>query len=159
MINTKINLITKKVDELIPYENNPRHNDDAVEPVSKSIQDNGYKVPIIIDGNNVIITGHTRLKALKKLGVEEIDCILADDLSEEQVKAFRLIDNKTSEFAVWDAEKLQEELANMNIDLSEFGFIETEDIDLSEFFEDVDEVKEKEPKKIQCPHCGEWIEV
>ena len=158
MINTKINLISKKVDELIPYENNPRHNDDAVEPVSKSIQDNGYKVPIIIDSNNVIITGHTRLKALKKLGVKEIDCILADDLSEEQVKAFRLIDNKTSEFAKWDDVKLDEELATLENSLEEFGFIQLSDIDYSQFFEEAEE-KPKKAKTIICPHCGEEFEV
>ena len=155
MINTKINLVNKKIDELIPYENNPRHNDGAVNPVAESISEHGYKVPIIIDGNNVIVTGHTRLKALKQLGVESVDVIVADDLTEEQVKAFRLIDNKTSELSEWDFMLLEEEMAGLDIDLSVFGFDHVESIDWAEV-EDLSEKTYKEPetKKLRCPHCN-----
>mgnify|MGYP002514876955 CR=1 FL=1 len=90
-------IVNKKIEELKPYENNPRFNDDAVEYVAKSIKEFGFKVPMVIDKNNTIITGHTRYKAALELGLEEVPCIIADDLTEEQIKAFRLSDNKVSE--------------------------------------------------------------
>lgn len=159
MINTEIKLIRKKVNDLLPYENNPRHNDDAVDPVSESIVKYGYKVPIIIDGDGTVVTGHTRLKALQKLGIEEVDVILADDLSDEQVREFRLVDNKVSEFAKWDSVKLEEEMASLENSLEGFGFISLSDIDYDQFFEDVTEEKEKKKKTVVCPHCGEEFEV
>ena len=111
------------VGELKPYENNPRFNDDAVEYVANSIQEFGFKVPIVIDKNNVIVTGHTRLKAALELGLEEVPCIVADDLTDEQVKAFRLADNKVSELAEWDYEKLDLEINDiLDLDMEEFGF-------------------------------------
>lgn len=146
-------IIYVNVNELKEYENNPRKNEKAIEAVEKSIKDYGFKNPIIIDEKYVIVCGHTRLLAAKNLGYEKVPCIMADDLSEEQIKAFRLIDNKTNEFAEWDFEKLNEELSSLEIDLSEFGFIENTDIDVDEFFEEPEE-KEKEPKYITCPHCG-----
>lgn len=81
-----MNIIDVEVEKLIPYENNPRKNDEAVDKVALSISAFGFKVPIVIDANNVIVTGHTRLKAAKKLGLKTVPCILADDLSEEQIK-------------------------------------------------------------------------
>lgn len=159
MINTEIKLIRKKVNDLLPYENNPRHNEGAVDPVSESIVRYGYKVPIIIDGNGTIITGHTRLKALQKLGIESVDVILADDLSDEQVKEFRLVDNKVSEFAKWDSVKLEEELANLENSLEEFSFMSITDMDIDSFFEEKPESAEKKPKTVICPHCGEEFEV
>ena len=115
-------LIYKNIDELIPYENNPRVNEKAVDGVANSIKEFGFKVPIIIDNANVIVAGHTRLKAAKKLGITDIPCIVADDLSEDQVKAFRLADNKVSELSEWDFNKLEAELANIAMDMSDFGF-------------------------------------
>lgn len=114
-----------KVGDIIPYENNPRFNDGAVDAVANSIKEFGFKVPIVVDKNNVIIAGHTRLLASKKLGLEKVPVIFADDLSEEQVKAFRLADNKVGEIAQWDYAKLNEELKElegMEIDMSQFGF-------------------------------------
>ena len=84
-----------KIQDLKPYEKNPRKNDEAVNFVAESIKQFGFKVPIIIDKNNVIVAGHTRFKAAKKLGISEVPCIVADDLTEEQIKAFRLADNTT----------------------------------------------------------------
>ena len=114
-----------KIDQLKEYENNPRNNDSAVSAVAQSIRDFGFKVPIIIDRNNVIVAGHTRLKAAKSLGMDKVPCIVADDLTEEQVKAFRLADNKTAELAEWDFEKLETELAELaelGVDMDGFGF-------------------------------------
>ena len=157
---TDMQIIKKNVNELVPYENNPRHNDDAVEYVANSIEQFGFKVPIIIDKDNVIVAGHTRLKAAKKLGMEYVPCILADDLSEEQVRAFRLADNKVGELAGWDFTKRDEELAKiLDIDMSMFSFKEDE-FDINDMFEKV-ETQEKEHKKktVTCPHCGETFEV
>ena len=117
--------ITKKVSELIPYVNNPRNNDDAIDAVASSIKNFGFKVPIVVDSNNEIINGHTRLKAAKKLGLETVPVIVADDLTPEQIKAFRLADNKVGEIATWDEDALiieLEELENLNFDMSEFNF-------------------------------------
>lgn len=156
-------IITKKIDELIPYVNNPRYNDDAVEYVANSIKEFGFKVPIIIDKNNEIVAGHTRYKASIELGLNEVPCIVADDLTEEQIKAFRLADNKVSEKAEWNFELLDEELANLDIDMSDFGF-ENLDIDLdindSEFVQDTEITRNKDDKKeIICPNCGEKIAI
>lgn len=116
-------IIYRKVGELTPYENNPRINDEAVDYVAKSIEEFGFKNPIIIDHDNVIVAGHTRLLACKQLGIEDVPCIMADDLTDGQVKAFRLVDNKTSEFAEWDYDLLTDELASIaDIDMSEHGF-------------------------------------
>ena len=108
--------------ELIPYSNNPRNNDGAVEAVAASIKEFGFKVPIIIDNDNVIVAGHTRLKAAQKLGLVNVPCIKADDLTPEQLKAFRLADNKVGELATWDFDKLEEELDALDMDMSAFGF-------------------------------------
>ena len=111
------------VDSLIPYANNPRMNDNAVDAVAASIKEFGFKVPIVVDGENVIINGHTRLKAAHKLGLKQVPVIVADDLTPEQVKAFRLVDNKTSEIAEWDMDKLDIELDSIaDIDMRDFGF-------------------------------------
>ena len=115
-------IINKKIEEIKPYANNPRFNDEAVEYVANSIKEFGFKVPIIIDKNNEIIAGHTRYKASLELGLDEVPCIVADDLNEEQVKAFRLADNKVSEKSEWNFELLFEELQNINMDMSLFDF-------------------------------------
>lgn len=115
----------KKIDELKPYKNNPRKNDKAVDVVVKSIKEFGFKNPIILDKNNEIIAGHTRLKAAKKLGLKEVPTIRADDLTQEQVKAFRIMDNKSGEKAEWDLDILVEEFGSIN-NLEFTGFSEAE---------------------------------
>lgn len=155
-------IVQRKVNELIPYENNPRINDEAVEYVKNSIKEFGFKVPIIIDKNNVIVAGHTRLKASLELGLKEVPCIIADDLTEEQVKAFRLADNKVSEKSQWNFNKLDEELDSiLDIDMSLFDFnLNTDNVNLDDFFEEsTKEEKKEELKTIICPHCGEKIEI
>ena len=154
-----MNIVYKKVDELKPYENNPRFNDDAVEYVANSIKEFGFKVPIVIDKNNIIVAGHTRYKASQKLGLTEVPVIIADDLNEEQIKAFRLADNKVSEKASWNFDLLDEELENLDIDMEPYGFEEIENIDIDSFFEDNNVVKESKPIIIKCPHCEQTFEL
>ena len=117
-------IVNKKINEIKPYENNPRFNDDAVEKVANSIKEFGFKVPIVIDKDGVIVAGHTRYKASIELGLEEVPCIVADDLTEEQIKAFRLADNKVAELSSWNTDKLGEELKGLDLDLdmTDFGF-------------------------------------
>lgn len=115
-------IVYKSIDDLKPYINNPRFNDDAVEFVANSIKEFGFKVPIVVDKNNIIVAGHTRYKASLELGLTEVPCIVADDLNDEQIKAFRLADNKVSEKAQWDFELLAEELNDIGINMEEFGF-------------------------------------
>ena len=117
-----------KVGKLVPYENNPRKNDKAVAKVANSIREFGFINPIVIDKNNVVVAGHTRLKAALKLKMDSVPCIRVDALTDEQVKAFRLADNKLSELAEWDVDLLEQELADIiDIAMSDFGFEELGD--------------------------------
>ena len=151
-------IIKVNVSELIPYENNPRLNGDAVQYVAESIRNFGFKIPIIIDKDNTIVAGHTRLKAAFELGMQEVPCIRADDLTEEQVKAFRLADNKVGEIAEWDYDQLQKELAEItDIEMQDLGFAAVEGMDFDQFFTDY-EPEPKPPKMVVCPHCGEMFE-
>jgi len=111
------------IGKLKAYEKNPRFNDAAVDGVAAAIREFGWKVPVVVDKNNVIVCGHTRIKAAKKLGIKKIPCIIADDLNDEQIKAFRLADNKVSEIAEWDYDLLNEEISELyNFDMEQFGF-------------------------------------
>lgn len=122
-----MNIIEMDIEKVIPYKNNPRKNDEAVDKVALSISAFGFKVPIVLDADNVVVTGHTRLKAAKKLGLSKVPCILADDLTQEQIRAFRLADNKVAEFSQWDEDKLMQELEELeNVDMSLYGFDELE---------------------------------
>ena len=152
-----MNIVNLKVEELIPYINNPRHNDDAVDKVAASIKEFGFKVPIVIDKDNVVVTGHTRLLASKKLGLQEVPCVIADDLSPAQIKAFRIADNKVSEYAQWDEDMLKvelEELEEMNFDLDSVS-IDFSDFDMALDLEDTEEGQEQEEniytKEINIP--------
>ena len=149
-------IIEVKITELKPYENNPRNNDDAAAAVARSIKEFGFKVPVIIDKNNVIVAGHTRLKAAMLLKLESVPCIVADDLTDEQIKAFRLADNKVAELATWDFEALDKELKDLedmdlDFDMSDFGFESseigggTEQIEEDEFDEDLPEEPKAKP--------------
>lgn len=133
-------IIKLRIDELKPYENNPRVNDEAVKYVAKSIEEFGFKVPIVIDKNNIIVTGHTRYKACQQLGIKEVPCIIADDLTEEQIKAFRLADNKVSDYSIWDNKKLLEELEDIDLDNIFTGF------EISDLFEDIKDLSILEEK-------------
>lgn len=130
-------IVMKKLTEIKPYSRNPRNNDGAVSAVAESIKNFGFKVPLVIDNNIIIVCGHTRYQACKKLGLAEIPCVIADDLTNEQIKAFRLADNKTAELAEWDFDLLSEELDGIfDIDMSDFGFDTQENFSPDEFGED-----------------------
>ena len=150
-----LNIIYLKTDELIPYDRNPRYNDEAVDAVAKSIKEFGFRVPIVVDANHVIIAGHTRAKGAKVLGMEEVPCIVADDLTPEQIKAFRIADNKTAEIAKWDYELLPIELKELQtdgFDLSLLGFDTTE---LESLLADGDDVSTSETEPDAVPEAPE----
>lgn len=117
-----MNILQLPLKEIHPYKNNPRKNDSAVEAVEASIKQYGFLVPLVISTGHEIIAGHTRYKAAAKLGLKSVPCVIADELSEEQIKAFRLVDNKVGELAEWDVDLLPLELADIAQDLSIFGF-------------------------------------
>ena len=152
-----MNIVNLKVEELIPYINNPRNNTEAVDKVAASIKEFGFKVPIVIDKDNIVVTGHTRLLASKKLGLQEVPCVIADDLSPAQIKAFRIADNKVSEYAEWDEDMLKvelEELEEMDFDLDSVS-IDFSDFDMALDLEDTEEGQEQEEniytKEINIP--------
>ena len=123
-----MNIVERKLGEVRPYEKNPRRNDDAVQYVAESIRQFGFKVPLVIDNDGVIVAGHTRWKAAKKLGLKTVPCIVADDLTDEQVKAFRLADNKVAEKAEWDFDLLSSEFDDLfDFDMGAFGFGDEEE--------------------------------
>ena len=117
-----MNILQLPLGDIHPYKNNPRKNDKAVDAVAASIQQYGFLVPLVISADHVIITGHTRYKAAGRLGMKTVPCVIADELTEEQIKAFRLVDNKVGELAEWDVDLLPLELADIAQDLSAFGF-------------------------------------
>ena len=157
-----------KISQVVPYEHNPRINDEAVGMVAESIRQFGFNVPILLDGEKVIVAGHTRYEAAKILGLEEVPCIIMDDLSEEDARQFRIVDNKTGELSGWDYEKLISELEGIKgIDMSVFDFGKFNDaaepanlesnltsgkeLDLDSF--------EDESFENECPYCGfKWNE-
>lgn len=143
----EVRITYKPLSELKPYANNPRRNDDAVEAVAESIRQFGFKVPIVADRNGEIVAGHTRFKAAKRLGLEKVPVIVADDLTDEQIRAFRLADNRTAELAEWDDELLKLELDSIDIDMDVFGF---EDFNI-ETGEPVAEEDDYEPEPPEDP--------
>ncbi len=144
-----------KIDEVIPYENNPRNNDAAVEYVANSIKNFGFQQPIVVDVNNVVIAGHTRLKAAKRLGLTSVPVVVATGLTEEQVRAYRLADNKAGEIATWDDEALELELDDLTLDMEQFGFIELENVTLE--VEEENEPKERKDLSDSAAECFQVI--
>jgi ParB-like chromosome segregation protein Spo0J len=136
--------------DLIPYENNPRVNDYAVKKVLESIKEFGFRNPIIVDADMVIIAGHTRREASILAGLEKVPYIVADDLTPEQVKAYRIADNKLAELSSWDEEMLKEELFGLqevDFPLEVMGFTEMDLRDLFTEEEDEEPAREKAPKE------------
>ena len=129
-----MNIQNISLSDIHPYARNPRKNDEAVKNVAASIREFGFLVPLVIDRNHEIVAGHTRYKAAKSLGMKEVPCVIADELTEDQIKAFRLADNKVSEAAQWDMDLLPLELADIMMPMTDFGFETISDADFSENF-------------------------
>lgn len=152
-----------RLSEIKPYKKNAKkHDETQIKNVMQSIKEFGVVQPIVVDRTNTIIIGHCRYEAMKRLGYDELqeDWVKVVDLSEEEAEKLRLLDNKLNE-SEWDLELLKDLVPSINFSDFEINFNlpeEVEDINLDDFFEDAPP-KEKEPKKIQCPHCGEWFEV
>lgn len=156
-------VITKRLDEIRPYPNNPRKNDKAVQYVMNSIKEFGFNVPLVIDKDGYIVAGHTRYEACKRLGIKDVQCIVADDLSEDQIKAFRIADNATHEMSKWDYGLLTGELADLvDLDMEQFGFGSLKALDQDDDYEmDYDDSVEISTEsfddsrfKLICPCCG-----
>lgn len=147
---------------LVPYYNNAKiHTEEQIEQIKKSIQEFGMNDPIAIWKNNEIIEGHGRLIACTELGIDEVPVIRLDGLTDEERKAYMLVHNQLTMNTGFDNGVLDIELDGIHeIDMSEYGFDDYQfnEDSLSDLFTDAEE-KDKEPKKIQCPHCGEWFEV
>ena len=148
--NAKLEIVMKKVSDITPYENNPRKNEATALKLKRAIEAFGFRNPIILDENDVIVSGHARLKAAQMLGMEEVPCTYADGLTEDEIKGFRIADNKTAEIAGWNYDKLVEEmkaLSDIGFDLDYSGFNEAEqlyysDRDITPDKPDRDEFKE-----------------
>ena len=140
--NGTLKIVQMKISDIHPYEKNPRMNDNAVDPVAKSIAEFGFRSPIVVDKDHVIICGHTRLKAAQRLGLETVPVHVAADLTMEQTKALRLVDNRTGELAKWDLELLgleMQDLELLNFKMDDYGF---SDLELSQIFGENDPVKQ-----------------
>lgn len=129
-----MNIKQMPMKDIRPYERNPRKNDGAVDAVAESIRQYGFLVPLVVSPAGEIVTGHTRYKAAQKLGMDIVPCVIADELTDEQIKAFRLVDNKVGEIAEWDIDLLELELVDLSQDLSVFGFETISDEEFGESF-------------------------
>lgn len=160
-------IIAMPIGSIHPYKKNPRIIKDAVEPVKKSIQEFGFKQPIVVDKFGEIIIGHVRYEAAKALGMKEVPCVVADNLSDKEVKELRIVDNKTRELSRWDIDKLMDELKLVpsEINMEEFGFSIPQELDYEEPEEDTLEDRKIEPQstgavkedagyEFKCPECG-----
>ena len=154
------------IGDVHPYEDNPRRNDGAVQAVANSLREFGWKQPIVVDADGIIIVGHTRYKAAQALGMDDVPVVVASDLTPEQCAAYRLADNRVGELATWDNELLAQELDGLaDLDMSAFGFDSGELLsgaDVDDLFEDYDggssEGDGPSPKMVTCPHCGATFE-
>ena len=164
---------TPRIDitKVIAYDNNARINDHVVQALANSIQQFGFNQPIVLDEHNVIVCGHTRVKAALLLGMDEIPCVYAKGLTQEQIDAYRLADNKIAEQALWDYEKLEKELNKIGdkIKMTDFGFNEISNEKIEQGIKNIDGenddeddnedgTKENRPNLHKCPHCGEIFE-
>lgn len=154
-------IIQKKLADIVPYaKNTKKHDETQIKNVAESIKKYGWVQPIVIDNDGTIVIGHCRALAAERLGIEEVPCVVVSDLTEDEINALRIVDNKTNE-SPWDFDLLSAELPEIDLSDFEFDFNMptnfTADM-IDDFFDEVDP-KEKEPKKIQCPHCGEYFEI
>ena len=148
------------IDKVIPYQNNPRDNQDAVIPTANSIKQFGFNQPIVVDADGVIIAGHTRLKAAKHLGLETVPVLVKTDFTTEQAKAYRLADNKPGELSAWIDDLLMAELAEIeSMSMSDFGFdVSWEDTSYPES-DETEQAEKTTTETVMCPHCGKEFEI
>lgn len=157
-------VVILKLSEIIPYERNPRKNDAAVEDLAESIRQVGYRQRIVVDENNVILAGHTRLKALQKLGWEEAEVQRELGMTEEQKRKYRLLDNKVAEKSGWDYELLDWELEDLDFEGYDFGFeipemdFEEEEKTDDDKYTDVVNIPQYIPKD-ECPEIDELFDI
>lgn len=166
-----MNVENRKINEIKPYEKNAKiHDEKQVANVAESIKQFGFVQPVVVDKDGVIVIGHCRVLAAKKLKMKEVPCVCVDELTEEQVKALRIVDNKTNE-SPWDMKMLAEELPEINLDGFDMGFgiYDYFNADLDSFFKDVEPADEEQAEEktetaeenhdgeVRCPHCGEWF--
>jgi len=159
MEHKKLTIEYLGIDGIKPYEKNPRKNKQAIEIVMKSIQEFGFKNPIILDKENVIVAGHTRLEAAKRLGLKEVPTIKAEELTKNQIKAFRIMDNKSAEYADWDYDLLMEEIEDLKEDedfnLETIGFSKADLDNIEKQSEKaLEEIDEDVETEFECPKCG-----
>lgn len=153
-------MVVLKLEDIKPYPNNPRHNENAVEAVAESIRQCSYVQPIIVDEDHVVLAGHTRLKALELLGVPAADVIVVEGLDDETKRKYRYLDNKTGEAAEWDLKKLEEELEDLDLGDLDFFNLEAETFEVKERQEPSGAIEigveefEDEQFKYECPECG-----
>ena len=146
-----------KLSDIRPYERNAKiHGPEQIEKLKKSITEFGFVNPCLIDREYNLIAGHGRVMAAESLGMEDVPCVFVEGLTDEQRRAYILADNYLAELSAWDYSLREMELEDISIDMTQFGFVNASDIDIDGLFEPV-EHKEKEPAKVQCPHCGEWF--
>lgn len=149
-------IVMKKVSELKPYDKNAKkHDAKQIENVANSIKRFGWQQPIVIDDNGVVVIGHCRLMAAKKLGLSHVPATVASGLTDLEIRELRIADNKTNE-SPWDFALLEEDASELLFDGFDFGF-DSAAADIDDLFEESEEAP-KEPKRVQCPHCGEWFE-
>lgn len=157
----------RSIDSIYPYEKNPRINEGAIFAVQESIRIFGFRQPIVVDNNNIIIVGHTRYKAALNLGLKEVPVHIADNLTEDQVRAYRIIDNSTNTLSNWDFPILKEEIDKLetslpDLKIEEFGLkifdSSLSDQEINSFFEDPNKESHKNITMIKCPKCGEKFE-
>src|ERR1035437_176909 len=149
------------IEKVKPYDKNPRRNDKAVEAVAKSIKEFGFRQPIVADSAGVIVVGHTRYKAALKLGLKEVPVIIAADLTPQQVRAYRLADNRLAEIAEWDADLLPLELGELRDEGFDLGLVGFTDKELAEYLKEFDtdldggaaDAREA-VETVHCPKCG-----
>lgn len=133
---------TVMLSKLVPYANNPRKNDDAVPAVEASIEQVGYITPIVVDENYEVLAGHTRLKALNAMGTEEAEVLIVDGLTDEEKRKYRILDNKTGDFAEWDVDLLELELEDLDFGDFDFGF----DIEVDE---PIEIIEDEAPEEVE----------
>ena len=150
------------IEQLKPYEKNAKiHTQEQIEQIKKSIQEFGMNDPIGIWGkDNLIVEGHGRLQACKELDMKEVPIIRLDDLTDEQRRAYTLVHNQTTMNTGFNMNILADELDNIDIDMSELGFLDSEEVDLDDFFTDApQEEKEEKKQTVKCPYCGKEFEL